>query len=145
MFTKNVDEYSAVIRSTPRSLESDPDAGLAQVQQSERVQKELDVVRQQRRRQHPDGVFLIIEVSRSIREPRSQPALGVVNDMDFDLIVEGPLSPAIIDFRRQAHEAEMSLIGSLRLTVNDHLKHQELQSSDLPSQGQQAPWSIGYH
>src|SRR5262245_22989135 len=101
VFTKNVDGHALLSDRGLAIANVILSSGLAQVQDSERVEQELDAVREQRRRQNPDGMFLITEVSRSIRKARSRPAFGVVNANDFDLIVEGALIPAFIDFQRQ--------------------------------------------
>lgn len=113
--------------------------GIAQVNDSKRGRQQLDKVRQRRRRNHPNSVFLVIEVSRAIKKSRAQPALGVVHAAEFDLIVEGPRVPEFIDFQEQAYEVEMGLIASLRLTANDHLRHHQLQSATYLLDGDAPP------
>ena len=103
--------------------------GLPRIQQPDQPVGEIQAIRDLRRQRHPDGLFLITEVSRSIRSPVSQPALGVVHGTDFDLIVEGPMVSGFRDFQWQAHEVEMVLLGALRLTADDDLRHEEVQSA----------------
>jgi hypothetical protein len=91
VFTKDVDGHALLSDRRQAIANLILKDRIAQVLQSRRLQRELGAVRRRRRQQNPDGLYLITEVSRFIREPRRQPALGAVTARDFDLVVEGPL------------------------------------------------------
>ena len=55
--------------------------------------------------------------------------MGVIKARSFDLIVEGPGKSTFIDFKRQAQEIELRLLGAMKLMVNTHFRHLELSAA----------------
>jgi len=127
--TTNVDEHSHFSDQRIAIANLILKGGIGQVQDARAIKRELKAVRELRSHSYARRVFLITEVSRSTREPRREGALAAINTDAFDLVFEGPRSSAILEFRRQTHEAEMALMGAVRLTANDPLQHHEVQSA----------------
>jgi hypothetical protein len=103
--------------------------GLAAADDAQRLDAEIARIRSRRRDRNSSGPFLVSRLSKEVESPQREPSMSVIKARSFDLIVEGPGKSTFLDFKRQAQEIELRLLGAMKLMVNTHFRHVQLSTA----------------